>query len=266
MKKIDINTQKKIQIEMLKYIHKVCKENNIKYTLIAGSLIGAIRHKGMIPWDDDIDIILMRDEYQKLIKVLKESNHPKYKLMYDEPDYYYPFPKLVDTTTTLKEGTLRKIEGYGLFIDIFEYHYIPNNKLLQKFHYKMLNLKKKFINGWFYEFIPNNIDHKLLRKIRRVISNKLGSKKILEIYKKECNKMKKKTNYVLSNWNAYSFEKDVQLAKNFEEYIEVDFDGIKAMITKNYDKVLRTTFGDYMQLPPKEERKTHNLEAYWRNK
>ena len=74
MKKISIKEQQLLLIEMLDYITKICDKNNINYSLIGGSLIGAIRHKGMIPWDDDIDIILMPNEYEKLIDILKKKN------------------------------------------------------------------------------------------------------------------------------------------------------------------------------------------------
>lgn len=129
MKEINIDNSKKVMIDILTYIDNICRKNNIKYTLVGGSLIGAIRHKGIIPWDDDIDIGLLPGEYEKLIKCLKASNNEKYKLLDidTEPTYYYPYAKLIDNRTICKELYLKGIDNYGIFVDIFKYNNIPND-------------------------------------------------------------------------------------------------------------------------------------------
>ena len=81
MKKINIVEQKKIMVEILAYFDKVCRQNNINYSLIGGSLIGAIRHQGIIPWDDDIDVILSRDKYLKIIEILEKDDDARFKIL-----------------------------------------------------------------------------------------------------------------------------------------------------------------------------------------
>ena len=173
---------------------------------------------------------------------------------------------MVSTRTVLKEEYLKTIEDYGLFVDIFEYHNISNNYFMQKVHFDMIKLKKMFINGYFYERIPENSNYPLLRKFREWISNRLGIKRILKIYNKEINKYSKKENsqYVMSNWPTYKMNSEIQQRKYLDDYIDVEFDGIKVMVTKHYDELLTNIFGNYMELPPESKRVAHSLRAYWR--
>ena len=104
MKRLTKEEIKKIQLDMLSYIDEICLENNIKYTLVGGSLIGAIRHKGMIPWDDDIDIALTQEEYNKLMSILQNSTNSYVLLNHDiNSKFYFPFTKIVYNKTLLKE-------------------------------------------------------------------------------------------------------------------------------------------------------------------
>ncbi len=260
MREINLEEMKKIEINMLKYIDSICRKNNIKYSLIGGSLIGAVRHGGMIPWDDDIDIILNQENYKKLLYILLNEKNPKYKCIYytKYKKSYYPFIKIVDTRTIMKENNLKYIDDYGVFIDIFEYNNIPNGKKGQDKFYKRQKRYRNLMSSYSYE--PNK-SKKSLKQIFKIIlkpyTNMIGIYKIVDKYNKEQEKYKN-TNYIMSNWVSYSEEREIQESKNFNEFIDINFDGIKAMITKNYDEILKTTFGDYMKLPPKEKQVTHH--------
>ena len=118
MKKLSLKEIQEIQLNILIFLDKICKENKIKYYLSSGTLLGAVKYKGFIPWDDDIDVILFRDDYMKLMKVLKNQVE-NYKLLsiYNTKDYYYAFAKLVDTNTVLTENA-KKIKDMGVYIDI----------------------------------------------------------------------------------------------------------------------------------------------------
>lgn len=262
-KKINLEEQKKILVELLAYITKICDENNIKYSLIGGSLIGAIRHKGIIPWDDDIDIILMPKEYDKLISTLTKINDKRYVLFNPEnnKEYFYPFAKLVDTNTILYEKGVKQIKDYGIYLDIFKYHYVSNNTMLRKIHYKRLFL----VQTLFARTMLNTKEEKRIKtKVIIFISKIFGTNYFKKRHIKLCNN-NKKTNYVLSNWPAYGFEKEIQSTNSYLKYKKVPFENIKAMITDKYDEVLKTTFGNYMEPPPKEKQVLkHNNEAYWK--
>lgn len=267
MNKITDIEQKKLLIEMLTYIHNICKKNNIDYTLIGGSLIGAVREKGIIPWDDDIDIILLKDDYDKLISILSKEKEKYTILTHDiQKDYYYPFAKLVDNNTVLYEHNQKKISNYGVFLDIFYYNKIPNNKKIQKKYMKKLYFLKQLITGFAYEKENKNIS--LKKKIRNLLSNIIGIDKIIKMYTNHITKFNNtECDNLVSCWPVYGLEKEIQNGNDFIDYIDVDFSNNKAMITKKYDNVLKKTFGDYMKRPPKEKQcTTHSFEMYWKER
>lgn len=262
MKELNREEYKKILIEMLTYIDKICKENDIKYTLIGGTLIGAIRHKGMIPWDDDIDIGLINTEYDKLINILKKEKNDKYEVFDEDIDgYYYPYAKLISKNTIVEERNLRKISNYGVFIDIFKYNYTSNQKNKQKRHYRNIKIIGSFFGGYF----NLNPKHGIIKRIRRKICEIIGIKKILKVYKKEVEKFNsQKTNYLICNWPQYGAEREILPSKCFDKFIMTEFEGINVMITKEYDFMLKKLFGNYMIPPPEDKRENHNLKIYWR--
>lgn len=263
MKKIELNEQKKLMTEMLDYIHKICVKNNINYTLVGGSLIGAIRHKGIIPWDDDIDIGLTNKEFNKLIELLK-TNKSKYKLLYiDSKNYLYPFAKLVDTSTVLIEKKILEIDDYGVYVDIFEYNNFPNSKLIGWLHYQKIKFYKILLGRCSLKKNEGN----LIKRGIGFIAKKIGIKKLLNKYNKLNRKYNKKNcDYLIINWTAYGLKNEIQKKEYFNKYKIVKFEGIRAMITNNYHEVLNTTFGDYMKLPPVEKRISHhNTDIYWKD-
>lgn len=267
MRKVTQEEYKKALVELLKYVDGVCRENNIKYSLFGGTLIGAIRHKGIIPWDDDIDIILMNDEYEKLIKALKEknSNANKFFLMDNDTEktYIRPFAKVINTDTTLEEDYVKKVDNYGIYLDIFKYNYVPNNKFLRKIHYHMFWCEKTLMTLSTVNKKYKNLYKKLIVSFAQKISS--------ETWLKMCNKRfdryknKKNNKYIMSNWPAYGYKHEIQLASDFNEFIDTEFEGIKIMVSKEYDNILKTTFGDYMTPPPEDKRIAHDNEAYWKN-
>ncbi|MBO6145661.1 MAG: LicD family protein [Bacilli bacterium] len=267
MKKISIKEQQLLLIEMLDYITKICDKNNINYSLIGGSLIGAIRHKGMIPWDDDIDIILMPNEYEKLIDILKKKNDKYYLLESNNQDYSYPFSKLIDRRTFLIEEGQEVIENYGVYLDIFKYKYVSNNKIIRYIQYKTIVLVKMLIGSSAQNRDKIKKEKNIIKRLRNFIAHIIGNNNLIKIYENMYRNNIKKTNYILSNWPAYGFKKEIQLTDNMKLYKKVKFENIESMISSNYDEILKTTFGDYMKLPPKEKRKSHHkMKVYWRDK
>ncbi len=264
MKRIPKEKQKEIMIETLKYFDDICRKNNIYYSLIGGTLIGAIRNKGLIPWDDDIDIILDKENYNRVVELLKNDNNPNYKLLTKEKykDYFFPFPKLVATNTFVVEPLcLKQCQEYGIFIDILCYNNMPKNKNI----FKKLQLLNSLLSRKKLNFKKENFKQNVFRLNKNIISFLIGYNNLLRIKNRiESKYDNTKTEYVLSNWPVYSYEKEYQLSKNIKEYIDVPFENINVMVFKNYDEILKTIFGDYMQEPPINERKTHHIVAYWR--
>ena len=117
MEEMTIEELRKIQIEMLEHIDTICEKHNLKYFLLGGTLIGAIRHKGYIPWDDDIDICMPREDYKKLIEIINTQEDNKYTILnpYENEDYYYFFSKMVDNDTILIEDNYNRIKEWEYF-------------------------------------------------------------------------------------------------------------------------------------------------------
>ena len=263
MRELSDVENKGIMLNILKFIHKTCEENNVNYTLIGGSLIGAVRHKGFIPWDDDMDIILFHDDYIKLINILKNSENGRYKIFDESIDgYFYPYAKVIDTYTIAEEKGLKKIPDYGVFVDIFEYNKFPNNRLLQKIHYFKIKIYMSVIAGYF----KNKKETNPLKNIRNKLCNKLNIKKVIKKYNKLSRKYNNRNEkYIISNWPVYGINKEIQLLEYMMNFQDADFEDSRFKITSDYDKLLKNIFGDYMKLPPKSQQSgKHNLISYYK--
>lgn len=262
----DLAFVKKTEINILKYLNDVCEENGINYFLYYGSLLGAVRHKGMIPWDDDIDIALLRDDYEKLINVLMNNNSESiYKVFTNEnnDEYYYPFAKVIDSTSYIVEHTeLLPIENYGVFVDIFVLDRIPNSKFLSKIIFKKREIIKKIL--WYsvtVEFTEKNFIILFLKKCLRAISKIFNRSRLIQKYDGCYKKYNhdNKNSRLISNWCITKYEKHVVNANWFTDMINCSFDGINAKIPSKYDDILRVLYGDYLKLPPKEMQIPHHF-------
>lgn len=133
MKELSIDDIREIELQILNYIDEVCKDNKLRYYLLGGTLLGAIRHGGFIPWDDDIDIIMPRNDYDTLLSIINETNN-KYKVLAYKykKEYYYPFAKIVDSSTMVVESNTIATNNMGVWVDIFPIDNLPNDKKHRK--------------------------------------------------------------------------------------------------------------------------------------
>ena len=135
MKEISLNELRKIQIDILDKVHNFCIQNNITYFLSSGTLLGAIRHGGYIPWDDDIDLYMPRESYERFINIYKDDSHDTRVItLYNNKEYYYPFAKVEDTNSIVIENVPEKF-NIGINIDIFPIDGVPNNLICRKFFF-----------------------------------------------------------------------------------------------------------------------------------
>lgn len=267
MKEITYDEYINILFEILKYFDEICKENNIQYTLYAGSLIGAIRHSDIIPWDDDIDVALTPDNYEKLRKVMmKQNSRYKYIDGYTNKSYYYPFAKIVDSQTIAYEDGKREIDGYGVYIDVFEINNTSNDKKKREKHYKKMSTLKRIFGIYAKTDESVKNEKSKFKKIRNYFLFKIGCKFFIKKYNSLCRKYNNKdTNYMVYDWPTYGFEQEIFLKDYYKNYTRKKFRNINAMVSKDYDKILKNIFGDYMELPPVEERvPKHQIKACWK--
>ncbi|MBQ9684228.1 LicD family protein [Candidatus Saccharibacteria bacterium] len=265
-KEITLNEYKKRLINILLYLDRTCRDNDIKYSLFGGSMIGAVRNGGIIPWDDDIDIVFDQNNYKKLIHVLKNKENKHFKLLTPETEetYYYPYAKLVDLNTDVEEIGCKKINNYGVYIDLFCFHNAPRTKIGRSLHFYKIQYYKILFSGYAHKTIKNTYKYAKLKKIGKIYAEKIGIQKVIKKYNKLIQKYdKKQTKYMIIDWPVYGPSKDYQQSKNTKKYMKIIFENNSISIFKNYDAILRQTFDDYMKLPPIEQRVAkHNMKAY----
>lgn len=267
MRGISVDELKSVELEMLKFIDKVCKKEGLRYFLCGGTLLGAVRHQGFIPWDDDIDIFMPRPDYEKLIELTKDSK--EYRLLSEVDDgYYYNFGKLVDKRTLLVEQQVNPIDGMGIYIDIFPVDGMPETPTECDTHFRELDKIRNKINGFSQE-------KPILRKNLIAYLNSWN----LYIGNKKRNLSKEQSEYkVLALQYAYDDssnvyatggsykKKDIFPKEWLSDGTELEFEGKKFCAPSQYDKYLKQLYGDYMKLPPKEKQITHHMfKAYWKD-
>ena len=267
---IEVTAQEErvIQITMLKYIDKICRENKIDYFLIGGSLIGAIRHDGFIPWDDDIDIGLTKDNYDKLCAILSKNN--EYLLMNRtiQKDYVYPFSKLVDIRTSVIEKECRKIENYGVYVDIMPFYNVFSKNKVQCLN-KIKKVKRlKKILGYSTSTNPygNSVMKNIFKSPIVFLAKLVGYKRILKLYDRYLIKNNKgDSKFMICGWPCYSYERELYYKEDIQTTIEHTFEGFDVKIPKGYHRVLTNLYGDYMTPPPIEKQiAIHNKKIFWK--
>lgn len=267
---ISLDEAKEKMLEMMCYIDKVCRDNNIKYSLAYGTLIGAIRHKGFIPWDDDMDIMLTRDNYDKLIEIIKKDD--KYDFLDIRNGLLANFSKICYKNTVGIEHTkfmkLPSEVDMGIYIDIFPLDNLPEvgyKKHMKKilFYIRLLqtnSFKRYFASPSLINAIIKSIVFLPFCIISKIYTKERVIKKIVYLQKKFNNT---KTDYI----GIASFGYLERYKKSwFDEYIDVKFGDYKFMLVKEYDKVIRVCYDDYMIIPDEKDRKIHLSYFKWYKK
>lgn len=267
-KPVPLEEQRQIQFDILKAVDRFCMENSIDYSISFGTLIGAVRHHGFIPWDDDIDIMMTRDNYEKFRSLYQSERYPLYDLKND-PTHPVPMGKICDSTTYFYYGeSIRR--KYGLFIDVFPFDKVPENIEERE---KWLKTLKLYIRC--NEYKNNTLSYCLSSRSLKVIAFGLfvklfiGRKFIHQQIEKLYVKYNDSDNKFVSV-PAVMVMNDTYRPKIFPEvlfrnYISIDFEGNQFKCIKDYDSFLRIFYGDYMELPPVEKRiGKHYIRAFYK--
>ena len=251
-----LKKMRKIQIYMLEELHKICIENNLKYTVICGSMLGTIRHKGFIPWDDDFDIALPRKDYEKLLEILKNKPIKDCYLLDFRTDkhYHLPYAKLCKNNTSYIETYCKNsLSKNGIFIDIFPLDKIksPTSKIAE-----LRRLICSFITFIIWEKENCKMKRKGIKKLINIIA------KIFEFIPKKIliNTQKSLAIRENKNWEYLGIiylinykTKKLYFKINELDSIDIlDFESTKVCCLKNYDEILKRSYNDYMKLPKKE--------------
>lgn len=261
-----IDEVKKIELDMLIVFDKICRENNIKYFLGGGTFLGAVRHKGFIPWDDDIDVAMERSEYERFCQIAEKELPSDMHLQnyHTEPNCGLVFAKIRKDGTVMSENYSHHIDMHqGVWIDIFPFDHVPNDsKKRQSLRKKVLVLKNLYIIKCGYNNPhPESLAYRIAYAVCKVVNLFIPREWLIK--KVDANVrclQNQKTDYLFPYGGAYP-NKDTTPAILLDEYEEYDFEGHKFMSLKDYDAYLSQLYGNYMELPPVDKRVggMHNL-------
>ena len=255
-KKLDIDEIKEVELGVMDYIHNICREKGINYSLAYGSLLGAVRHRGFIPWDDDLDIALKRDEYDKLYQAILEDNNSIYKIVSWENDsrYPYPFYRVYDSRTVYENNYIQNDIELGICVDVFPFDdYKDVNKEITK-----LDMYRRLSVYTLYGIRNKEAGIKNIVRYLMLVAFRLTRVKIWNKKLNDCSKAPVNSEYIdyLMESKKYSTKID---AKALDEVIECKFEDRVYNIPKDYDHILTTIYGeDYMEIPPIEKRIQHD--------
>lgn len=267
MKKITLREIKKIQLEMLITFVYFCEQNNLRYSLAGGTLLGAIRHKGFIPWDDDIDICMPRNDYEFFVKNFscgKKNIKIRCNLL---NNLEIPFAKIVDLNTIIESKFDESEINKHLWIDIFPVDGLPNDVEKVKKIYSKCNFYRKIL------MVSNSklgrgttFFRKLSKYILKPIAKLYGEQRCVDnIENIAAQNSYEGSNYVgIVTWGVLGIGQRM-LKTEFEKSVDVEFEGYRFAAFSCWNSYLKGMYGDYMKLPPKELRKTHDMVVYLLN-
>ena len=262
----DISEIQQMELGIMEYIHEVCQKIGVKYFLAYGSLIGAVRHQGFIPWDDDMDICMLRDDYEKLQDYMIAHPDERYELMSykNNVNYVYPFMKVQDNHTYLVEEDVRIDSDMGIYVDIFPVDGYEDD---QAFKDKMTKIiKKRQLSCYTFKGITNtkSLVNSIIRYISVIIFYFTNTNKYVSQID-ELAKSRKVEDYELVDYVVYKDMNKPVWKREWLEQVEAgSFEGKEFMIPKHYHEILTSDYGNYMQLPPVEQQVSHHDFKLWK--
>lgn len=253
---ISLKDYKTIILKILVQIDMICRKHNIEYFLFGGTLLGAVRHKGFIPWDDDIDIAMKKNDYLKLKQIINSGDYGIYFLDIDSNGTsIFPYGKVCDSSTVIvKEASFKIPHKYGAFVDVFPLFYYPDNEKDRIRFHKKIRRRRSFIEHCSRtrpEF-DASFPRIFIRLFAFLFTRFFNTKKLIN------NLIKITEKYSESNWIgtlACAYPKKV-----FSGHIEVLFENHYFFAPIDYNLALEMQYGDYMKLPPIEKQiSKHNI-------
>lgn len=249
-----------VQLDLLNEFISICTKYKLRYFLCYGSLLGAIRHKGYIPWDDDIDVMMFREDYDKLCEVAPEAFKSPYFFQTEEtdPGYLLKHAKVRNSNTTCLFGALDKYQcnfNQGIFIDVFVLDNIPDDYDVRIRWYS--DLWQLWGRIWeISAYMHRRVKFSFFKEIKLLFLSKIGSYKKLclkydNLLKKYANTNTRDVADIVFTISAGSVSNKCTWRKSeFESFIQVPFEMLNVFVPKKYDSILNTTYGDWKELRP----------------
>ncbi|MBO0472988.1 lipopolysaccharide cholinephosphotransferase [Enterococcus sp. DIV0840] len=256
-----------IDLDNLNTLLEVFEKHNLRYYMLGGTFLGAIRHKGFIPWDDDIDIGLPREDYEKFCKEYYKEL-PSYLIIENyktNPEYRYYITRVLDTRTKVIELRNKNIQDYTyIAIDIFPLDGMPNNRFVRQFFVYKILFHKMLISLSYIDTVDKKRKRNFFEKILIKFGEKVKFSKLIKPYKEKekIDRLLKKNSfenstYISNIMGAYR-EKEVMPKEIFQEGNNYLFEEIQLNGPINYDEYLKRLYGDYMKIPSEHEIESKN--------
>jgi len=252
-----------VELELLLELDRICTTLSIPYALYFGTLLGAVRHKGFIPWDDDVDVVMLREDYERFLRESQSllPDHYFLQTMDTDPEYPYTFAKIRDSRTTFIEAPLaQRRMNHGIYIDIFPLDGVPNDPRIRRLGWYLLSAvgRMSFLKGFEEKFAPRSF---LERGIIRVLP--FSDRSLLKLYSKLISIMgSRKTSFVAhSSFPSIAIKRLVYRKDWVLETTPTEFEGHFFPAPRDFDGPLRSVYGNYMTPPPAEKRvSVHQLD------
>lgn len=264
MQEIQLEELKQIELRIMVEFDEICQKLGLRYSLGGGTLLGAIRHKGFIPWDDDVDVMLPRPDYDKLIRYSKKHELPFQLISYEtSANYSNPFAIAVRRGTILHEDEINHNEDVGIHIDIFPLDGLADTKEEALKIYNATRFDRELITAcqWkkFFRSKTHSVIYEPIRFAFFALSRFHDVKKLIRKVD-QYNRKHPFDNYeyvacVCGDYRA----KEIMKLSEMNSFLDVTFEGHTFKAISGYDQYLKQHYGDYMQLPPKEKQVSHHL-------
>ena len=255
-----------VDLDIVKEVVAICEKHGLTYFMLGGTMLGAIRHKGFIPWDDDIDLGIPRKDYDRFLEIAPKelSKHLRLVNYHTDPEYHYYITRILDTETKVEEERIGNDNRYtNASIDIFPVDGTPNNKLLRKIYFFRVLYHRALMSLCYKDSIDRKRPRGTAEKALLWVMERLPVEKITTPYKQKekidklLRKQKVEGAMFIGNIMGAYRTKEIVPARFYGKGKMYPFEDIELRGLELADEYLKWTYGDYMQLPPGNKRKTH---------
>ncbi len=263
MRELTLQEIQQTELELLKQYDTVCKELGLRYSLGGGSLLGAVRHRGFIPWDDDIDVMMPRPDYDRFIAYCGENSTPFTLITYENTQGYNGlFAKLSDPGTRIEDSVMKMDYEMGVNIDVFPLEGLGQSEEEAVRIFRKTELNREILNAYlwkkFFRSKTHSVVYEPIRLAMYMISRVADPKKLL----RKVDRINRSHSFEDAGFagcvcGSYRLQ-EIMKQSTFTEYVELPFEGLSLMAIRDYDAYLTKHYGDYMQLPPEDKRETHH--------
>lgn len=254
-----------ILADMLRLVDKICEAENIQYFLSGGTLLGAIRHRGFIPWDDDVDLMMPRPEFERFLQAAPKYMNKRYSMAFPglTPDYAFPWIRIHDNHTAIVDSGMQKARTQTLFLDIFPIEGLPSNEKLSNLFFKKIRMHDILLKcARKKDLYPDERLKWLKRPLMAITRVRKLESYALSLYKAAGRISFDKAKYAGCCVITHYGSRERMPAEVFRGSVDVPFGDELYPAPIGYDTYLRGLYGDYMQLPPEDKRGSlHNIQA-----